>query len=280
MNTPSQEFFREVAGARGRAIVDRFGGAVRSIYRRSSRRRTLFEHVGTCTFLRIDSIPLLVTAAHVIDVGKADGSLWIAAQKTIVPLQGSFTGTESPQGHRSVDRYDFAVSAVTDRFLDKLEDVTFIDSEFVCKDRRSASERALYICLGYPNSKNNDMHVGRREMSSQLCTHSAAGHMDPDKIGKASSRYHEANLFVEVDKQVFDAEGAKTGPVSVRGMSGGPVFCIGELGDYDSLRQKHEFRARLEGIIIEKPRDANVIVAITTSVIVQTVRRHRLFGLT
>lgn len=52
-----------------------------------------------------------------------------------------------------------------------------------------------------------------------MCTHSAAGHMDPDKLGKAGSRYHEANLFVELDKQVFDAGGAKTGPVSVRGMS-------------------------------------------------------------
>lgn len=104
--------------------------------------------------------------------------------------------------------------------------------------------------------------------------------MDRDQLGKATPRYHEANLFVELNKQVFDARGGKTGPVSVRGMSGGPIFCIGGLSDYESLRQKREFRSRLGGIIIEKPQDANVIVAISTSAIVHTVRRHRHFELT
>ncbi len=272
----SEAFLRDIAHRRGQIIVDRFRWAVRPIYRPHPKRKTLYDHVGTCTLFRAGSVPWLVTAAHILDHHQRDGDLWIGAEKKIVPLQGTFTSTEKPQGQRDLDKFDFAVSRVTDSLLAELGNATFIDSDFVSKGRRRMGSKGLYVCLGYPNSKNKDVHAGHREMGVELFMHAATGHNDRSQLGAAGARYHDSNVFVELGKQVFNALGAKKNPVSVQGMSGGPVFHIGDRGNYNTMRNEANFTPLLEGIIIEKPQDADALVAVSIGTILETLRNHRL----
>jgi hypothetical protein len=88
---------------RGREVIDRFRRAIRPIYRPHGRRKGLYEQIGTATLFKVNSAPLIVTAAHVIDHHKQDGDLWVGAEKTLVPLQGSFSSTERPGGNRKLD---------------------------------------------------------------------------------------------------------------------------------------------------------------------------------
>jgi hypothetical protein len=130
--------------------------------------------------------------------------------------------------------------------------------------------------LGYPNSKNKDVHAGRREMGVELFMHAATGHHERSQLGATGARYHDSNTFVDLGEQVFTALGAKKNPVSVHGMSGGPVFHIGDRGNYSTVRNETDFTPLLEGIIIEKPKDADTLVAVSIGAILQTLRNHRL----
>jgi hypothetical protein len=222
----------------------------------------------------VDEVPLLVTAAHVLDHHKRDGDLWIGAATTLVPLQGVFHPTVRPNGSRELDKFDFAVSLVPDSFLAELGNATIIESDFVSRGRRARGSGGLYVCLGYPNSKNK--HPGGRELNVELFMHAGTGHTDPGRLGVLGSKYHGANFFIDLGEQVFDAKGLKKNPVSVRGMSGGPVFNIGDRGDYNTIRDDSDFKPLLEGIIIEKPEPGDTLVAVSIRAIVETARKNRL----
>jgi hypothetical protein len=137
-------------------------------------------------------------------------------------------------------------------------------------------EKGLYVCLGYPNSKNKEVDAERREMDVKLFMHAGTGHTDPTKLGVMGSRYHGANLFVNLGKHVLDVQGGKKNPVSMRGMSGGPVFLVGDRGKYNTMRDDSDFTPLLQGIIIEKPERAHAVVAVSIGAIIETLRKHRL----
>jgi hypothetical protein len=269
-------FLRDVGHRRGQEVIDRFRRAIRPIYRPHSKRKRLYEHVGTSTLFKVNSVPLIVTAAHVIDHHKHDGDLWIGAEKNLVPLQGSFSSTERPCGNRNLDKYDFSVSRVSNELFAEVGNATFIEADFVSKGRRDERAKALYACIGYPNSKNKDMRAARREMSVELFMHTGIGYTDRNNLGALGSRYSNANFFIEIGKQVTDIDGAKKNPVSPQGMSGGPVFHLGDRRNYNTMRDSPDFRPLLEGIMIERPADANVIVAVSIGAIVQTLDAHQL----
>jgi hypothetical protein len=268
-------FLRDVGHRRGQDVVNRFRWAIRPIYRAHTRRRGHYEHLGTCTLFKANSVPLIVTAAHVIDHHEHDGDLWIGAEKTLVPLQGSFSGTERPGGDRSLDKYDFSVSRVSDELLAELGNAAFIDAEFVSKGRRDEGATALYACLGYPNSKNKDTRAAGRQMGVALFMHTGLGYNDRNNLGAPGALYTNANFFVEAGKQVTDIHGTKRSSVGLRGMSGGPVFHIGDRRNYNTMRETPDFRPLLEGIMIERS-EANVIVAVSVGAIIETLNAHRL----
>jgi hypothetical protein len=121
------------------------------------------------------------------------------------------------------------------------------------------------------------MHAARREMSAELFIHTGIGYTDRNNLGVLASRYSNANFFIEIGKHVTDIRGAKRNPVCLQGMSGGPVFHLGDRGNYNTMREGRDFKPLLEGIIIERPADANVIVAVSIGAIVQTLDTYQLW---
>lgn len=66
------------------AVCDRFGSAVRPIYGSDDRR--LATHIGSAILLKVHGTPLIITAAHVIDVNE-QMALYVAGTKCLVPLR-------------------------------------------------------------------------------------------------------------------------------------------------------------------------------------------------
>jgi hypothetical protein len=59
-------------------------------------------------------------------------------------------------------------------------------------------------------------------------------------------------------------------------MSGGAVFHVGDLGNYNTMRTDSDFSPLLEGIIIRKPANAKEIVAVSIGTIVESLRKQAL----
>jgi hypothetical protein len=64
-------------------------------------------HEGSSLLLRVNSRPLLLTEAHIIDQNK-DCSLCVASNEKLVPLVDMTKITKKPDDNRNKDRLDFA----------------------------------------------------------------------------------------------------------------------------------------------------------------------------
>jgi hypothetical protein len=178
----NDEMIRSEAHRRAQAVGDQFREAIRPIYRaeRSSARRDMPSHVGTCILFRVGDIKLIATAAHIIDQhAKAD--LLVGGEKAPVPLTGMFSGTDAPNGVRNLDQHDFSVSPVSDELAADLGNISYIGTEFISKGRRLDRKKSMYFCVGYPNSKNKDMHATKRDVKAKMWMHVSPGKSNYDK---------------------------------------------------------------------------------------------------
>jgi hypothetical protein len=268
--TTTEAMVRDVAHERAQLVIAKFRTSIRPIYR--SAPKTLLTHVGTCTLLCIEDIKFIVTAAHIVD--QHEGYLWIGGKESAIPLEGAFRSTVAPRGERALDKYDFSVSTVSDELDSSLGNASYISSDFISMGRRADHKHSMYTCVGYPNSQNKEVDVGKREMNARLWMHTARGRSNDDKIG-GWAKNSEHHLFIEFPKYANRVDGTKKSSTHPRGTSGGPVFYLGDFGDPETYRVGSTFQSRLEGIVIEKPRMGNALVAVKIAAIVQALRNAR-----
>jgi hypothetical protein len=249
-------------------VMAQFGRAILPIYASDRRFRT---HIGTCTLLRIEGKEYLVTAAHVLDERRY-GQLWVGGEAALAPLGGRYFETEAPVGDRKQDRYDFAVIGVGSELAERLGDVDYIGPESISKNRRQVEKKVLYLCVGYPNSKNKVMHATRRELNAEFWNHVAPGHMTHEKVGEWAKTTTD-HLFVDLPKrQALNVEGKIINAVHPKGTSGGPVFYIGDFASYDTYFPDNECRPILEAIIIERDIGARTLIAVLIGTIVRATQ--------
>ena len=101
-------------------------------------------------------------------------------------------------------------------------------------------QHSMYTCVGYPNSQNKEIDVGKRAMNVQLWRHTGRGRSNHDKIGEWAQRTQD-HLFVEFGKYANRADGTKKTSTHPRGTSGGPVFYLGDFGDPETYRPDPPF---------------------------------------
>lgn len=249
---------------RAQLVIARFRDAIRPIYR--SGRGTAPEHIGSCTLIRVGNTRLIVTAAHIID--QRERELWVAGMRKLTPLVGMFSGTWAPGNDRGLDKFDFSVSSVDEELSEGLGNVSYIPSELFSKGRRQDKQRAMYACIGFPNSQNQV----RREVSVRMWSHTGPGSSTHEGLG-SWALHTPAHLFVKFDKYAKTPEGTKRSSTEPRGISGGPVFYLGDFGDPETYRAAANFQPMLEGIVIERHRRAKVLVAIKITAIIEAIRR-------
>jgi len=239
------------------AVCDRFGSAVRPIYGSDDRR--LATHIGSAILLKVHGTPLIITAAHVIDVNE-QMALYVAGTKCLVPLEATFTITGRPPSGRTDDRYDFAVAKLSPATSSALGNVGYIkDDELLLHD--APTQGHLHVVLGYPNSKNKRIDHVSRVVRSELWKY--GGIAGRDEVLQTKLKISgEDHLFIGFDsRHSRAADGSLVNSISPRGISGGAVCDAGNLADAENLRPDAQMQQRLAAIVIEYHADRSQILA-------------------
>jgi hypothetical protein len=248
--------------------MTRFGRAILAIYASLHKSHI---HIGTCTAIRLDGKQYLVTAGHVFDEHQC-GQLWVGGEEKLVQLSGRYFASQPPGGDRKHDHYDFAVIEVGPELAKQLGDVVYIGPEHISANRRQAEKKVLYLCVGYPNSKNKDIYAARREMKAEFWNHVAPGHLTHDGLDPWAKSTSD-HLFIDLPKRhAKNAEGKTINAVHPKGASGGPVFYMGDFADCDTYYAERECHPILEAIIIEGNPNARALVALVIQKLIGALR--------
>jgi hypothetical protein len=259
---------------RTRAVTAKFRQAIRPIYIPGVRNMPV--HVGSCTLLNIGGTKLIVTAAHIVHRFKAFGFL-IGGTEVPVSLIDNFYATSAPNENPDDDKYDFAACAVSDTLATQLGNVAYVGAEWISLGRRIDHKHSVYVCAGYPNSQNKIPHATSRRIGMGFFTHTAKGHSINDKVAPWA-RSTTDHLFVSYEKYSVDPKGVKRRSSEPRGMSGGPVFYIGDFGDPDIYQPGTDVRPTLEAIIIEKSNQGKVLIAVRIGTVMEALRNVGILG--
>jgi hypothetical protein len=274
MKRITEQMVRDETTRRTRAVTARFRQAIRPIYIPGE--RNLPVQVGSCTLLNIGGAKLIVTAAHIIRRFKAKG-FFIGGTEAPVVLIDDFYGTSARNGDPDDDKYDFAACTVSDTLAGQLGNVTYVGAEWMSVGRRIDHKHSVYVCAGYPNSQNKDMHATSRRIGMGFFTHTAEGHSMNDKVAPWA-RSTTDHLFVSYEKYSVDPNGVRRRSSEPRGMSGGPVFYIGDFGDPDIYQPGTEVRPTLEAIIIEKSDHGKVLISVNIGTVIEALRIDGILG--
>lgn len=131
-----------------------FRASVRPVYR-NSESNPRPEHIGSCLLLKIDGVPIVVTAAHIMDQ-RTEYTLYIAGLPGTrpVPVLGGVTASALKREEgRTSDHFDTAMWIPPDQAVKRLGAVTFLNNSRISPIRKPSSGR-LYTALGYPVSRN------------------------------------------------------------------------------------------------------------------------------
>lgn len=251
------------------SAVERFRSAVRPIYGADEHGYPV--HIGSCVLLDLaNGVKALLTAGHVIDWHTERGTaLYVGGVNKLIKIEGDFFCTESPDGNRYNDRWDFAATKLPN---DMYEDIgaRFISLDEIVTDDLSTTGY-LYTALGYPNSKNDNLDAKRSSVVGNLVAYtntSKTTKLLADKYGDGGMHH----LFLGYAKYSRDEIGTKVSSIKPDGMSGGPVLDVGRLSDPKVFRAEIQPTPRLAGMTIELWLPQKVLVATRLHVIVPVIQ--------
>jgi hypothetical protein len=111
-----------------------------------------------------------------------------------------------------------------------------------------------------------------------MWTHTGAGSSTHEGLG-SWALHTPAHLFIKLDKYAKTPEGTKRSSTEPRGVSGGSVFYLGDFGDPETYRAGAGFQPMLDGIMIERHRQAKVLAAVKIAAIIEAMRRAGRLGI-
>jgi desulfoferrodoxin (superoxide reductase-like protein) len=250
---------------------DKFAPAIRPIYASEDNGRPI--HVGSSLLLKINDVPHLLTAAHVIDWIK-HSSLYIGGEGHLTEIEAEFRVTKA--NNRDDDRYDFAFAVVPAPMAAKLGSVTYIlDNEI--SDMPAPATGHVYMALGYPNSKNNKIDHTKQHIASVIWPYTATVLSDPDATALAKSLRvgGEDHVFIKFAKRSRDMRTGKiVSSLKPTGISGGALIDLGNLVKLDRFAEPGT-GGRLVGLLIEHRAGYKAMIATRMTTIIRAIRSHR-----
>jgi hypothetical protein len=241
------------------AMLDRHGRAVRSIYRRDGSKSPV--QTGSCVLLEVRGLKFIVSAAHVTDFDPIH-DLLILGEQRMIPIEGRVSRTEIPPGGRRQDKIDLAYYLLSEEFVEKLGQVSWIQADDL-DSNDTAADPKLYITLGFPNSKNKRVNNPNKKVSSEL--RSYVGRIRTDLDYSHLPFRDESHVMIWFDRHsVVNEVGQRANPVDPRGMSGGGAF---SFDPRQTLLPPEKRRVKLVGILIEHMEENNLIIASRVSLL-------------
>lgn len=252
------------------AVADSFRASVRAIL--VSKDGSQAEIVGSCILLCIDDRHFAITAAHVLD-SLDTHAVYIAGTVGTQPLQllGHAHLTTAPGGLRSMDKIDIGFWELDSSMIERLGAVSFVD-EARLSHNKAPLEHRLYLAMGYPVSKNKkNIDSVKKTIKTSLAKYTGELNVSPEIPTKyaVSGTQH---LFLKYLQYSETVEGEKRRSFKPVGLSGGPLIDIGNFASPQTYIAGTVIQGYLAGMIIERIRTHNVLVATRIQVIVDAIR--------
>jgi hypothetical protein len=251
-----EEHFRRCADqARGR-----FSQAVRPLYLPDQRGRPV--GVASATLLEFDGLPFLATAAHAL---KFPGLL-LGGADILIPLPNEFW--RSKGGGEADDKIDLAVAPLTKAQCAALDGLPFIGSDDWM--HATVTGNRYTLAVGYRVSQNKAPVDGSRALRLKRWSFTGFTGETPTSGG-----YGDCNFALEYSKRAFRESGQLVPTTPPHGLSGGPIFDLGDALSVDQLCAAEPHPARLTGILIECPRQGGVLIGTKVEVLRDYARRAK-----
>jgi hypothetical protein len=223
--------------------------------------------------VNIDDVPLVVTAAHILDQ-RTTYTLYIAGLPGTSPvpiLGGVTTSTLKPEESRTSDHFDTAMWIPPDQAVDSLGAVTFLNDARISHIREPSAGR-LYTALGYPVSRNKKaVDHATRSISTRVSMYTA--HVDgmPELASKLGVTGHD-HLFLRFDKRSFTGDGACENTFGPIGLSGGALLDLGDFTSAESYARDPTGSALLAGMVIEYYKERCALVSVRIETVMNGIR--------
>ena len=228
------------------------------------------EHIGTAVLLNINGHKSLMTAAHVIDHNQCT-CLYLGASNDLILIEMDFLTSQNPNRERCHDHYDFAVGSLSKNAINALEGAYFI-SESDISFKNIEPDGTTYTIAGYPNSKNKKINRSRNTVSPKLFHYSAVRKPN-QSIAEKLKISEKSHIFTSYDsKYSQDSKGQKINSIKLEGLSGGPVFNIGQLSNPKVLAGLLNPNPCLAGIFIEYYRGQKAVIATRIGTIIEAIK--------
>lgn len=236
----------------------RFGQAVRPLYLPDQRGRPV--GVASATLLEFDGLPLLATAAHAL---KTPGLL-LGGADTLIPLPNEFW--RSNGGGEAADKIDLAVASLSEAQRAALDGLPFIGSADWM--RATATYNRYALAVGYRASQNKAPFASSRSLRPKRWSFTGFTGEIPKSGG-----YGDRNLALEYSKRAVRESGQLVSTTPPHGLSGGPIFDLGDTLCVDQLCAVEPHPARLTGILIECPTQGGILIGTKVEVLRDYARR-------
>ncbi len=249
-----------------------FRPSVRPVYR-NSESNPRPEQVGSCLLLNIDGVPIVVTAAHIIDQ-RTEYTLYIAGglRTSPVPIRGGvIASTPKFEEGRTSDHFDTAMWIPPDQAVDNLGTVTFLDSSRILRIRKPSAGR-LYTALGYPVSRNKKaIDHAKRSISTRVSMYTGRVDEMPELAAnlRVTGRDH---LFLRFEKRSFTGDGTCENTFGPIGLSGGALLDLGDFTSTEAYARDPTGSALLAGMVIECHWEHHALVAVRIDAVMDAIR--------
>lgn len=255
--------FGRLAAAEARKL---YKNAVRPIF--FTEDGTSVDLVGSSVLVNLDGQRCLVTAAHVVDQGQ-ERSLQIGGQPGFHPLtQSRFTNKVG--GSRDNDHVDVAVSVLTPDVASSLSHLGFVTPQHQ-QDEPNDGEGRTFMLMGYRLSQNKFGHLTEGELPLKIWTCTTG----PAPVPKGQSRQFggQYNFALDYPKRMQRSPDEPVVTTPPRGVSGGAIFEIADLGNVAQVAAGVPPPPKLVGFFIECP--GRVLIGTKFKAVRDTLRHDR-----
>lgn len=227
-------------------------------------------HIGTAIAANFNNQKMLLTAAHVIDKNQ-HSSLYIGGKEKLILLEMDFLSSAKIDGQRCKDRYDFAVGRLSKEMIHSLKGTSFISSSDVCT-QNFEPEGTFLTLAGYPNSKNKKFDHAKFTISPKLF-HYSDMRRPCQKLVQNLNISEKSHVCIKYDQKYSqDTQGQRINSIKLNGLSGGPIFNIGQSANSSVLAGLHNPKPCLTGLIIEYHKEQKAIVSTRIKTIINAIK--------
>jgi hypothetical protein len=226
------------------------------------------EQFGTGFFVRAGSAHFLVSAAHVLDVGRSKRIFFYPTPSSIRYLTGSVLTTGNP-AQTAYDERDVAVMKLTGNAVPPFPEVDKFSMDLsYLQPAHLPRAGKHYVVVGFPGSKSR---IDRHNKAALVSPYAYRSDSIDDTAYSAHSVDPGTHVVLPLDlKKGFDISGGIAQFPKPHGMSGSPIVVL-----YDVNEKPGDFRVfPVVAVAIEYRKQQKVLIGTDTRYVLEMIAQH------